>query len=213
MIEFIFILVFLDITDTRIKQLHQLCAYNILFPFFHPFLVLCLLFSPQQAMKTMEEMEAVGVKANVKTYTTLIHGWSRASLPEKALKCFKEMKQAGLEPDTAVYHCLMTSLLSRATIAEGYIHTAILDLCKEMMGCGLTVDMGTAVHWSKCLRLIERSGGRITEALQKIFPPDWDSHKSLGAISDVNDLENDDLGENNYNNDSSFSYSDIDDNY
>ncbi|KAL0299126.1 UNVERIFIED_CONTAM: Pentatricopeptide repeat-containing protein, chloroplastic [Sesamum radiatum] len=151
----------------------------------------------ERAMRTIEEMEAVGVKANVKTYTTLIHGWSRASLPEKALKCFEEMKQAGLNPDKAVYHCLMTSLLSRATIAEDYIYNGILNLCDEMVDYGLTVDMGTAVHWSKCLRKIERTGGSITEALQKTFPPDWNSHKTLNAISDVSDHE-DGLEENNY---------------
>lgn len=143
-------------------------------------------------MKTISEMEAVGVKLNIKTYTTLIHGWSRASLPEKALKCFEDMKKAGLEPDKAVYHCLMTSLLSRATVAEDYIYTGILTLCEEMVGRGLVVDMGTAVHWSRCLRKIERSGGGITEALQKTFPPDWNSHKTLNAISDDGFDEDDD---------------------
>lgn len=132
----------------------------------------------------MKEMEALGVKPNIKTYTTLIHGWSRASLPENALKCFEEMKEAGLKPDKAVYHCLMTSLLSRATVAEDYIHTGILNLCQEMVENELVVDMGTAVHWSKCLRKIERSGGAITEALQKTFPPDWNSHKNLQEISE-----------------------------
>ena len=77
-------------------------------------------------------MKAVGVKPNIKTYTTLIHGWSRASLPEKALRCFEEMKMAGLKPDKAVYHCLMTSLLSRATVAEEYMCSGILSLCGEM---------------------------------------------------------------------------------
>lgn len=151
-------------------------------------------------MQTIEEMRALGVKANVKTYTTLIHGWSRASLPEKALKCFEEMKLLGLKPDKAVYHCLMTSLLSRATVAEDYIYTGILHLCEEMVECGLTVDMGTAVHWSKCLCKIERSGGTITEALQKTFPPDWNSHKNLSAISSVgHDSEGEDcVDENEY---------------
>lgn len=138
----------------------------------------------QRAMKTTKEMEAVGVKPNVKTYTTLINGWSRASLPEKALKCYEEMKQAGLKADKAVYHCLMTALLSRATVAEDYIHSGILNLCQEMVEKELVVDMGTAVHWSRCLRKIERSGGTITEALQRTFPPDWNSHKALGASSD-----------------------------
>lgn len=169
---------------------------------------LSLSLSVQRAMKTIEEMEALGVKPNIKTYTTLIHGWSRASLPEKALKCFEEMKQAGLKPDKAVYHCLMTSLLSRATVAEDYIYTGILNLCEEMIECGLTVDMGTAVHWSKSLRKIERSGGGITEALQKTFPPDWNSHKTLNAISDVSDPE-DGLDDNDYD-DTPFYNSDTD---
>ncbi|KAF4354084.1 hypothetical protein F8388_002484 [Cannabis sativa] len=116
-----------------------------------------------RATKTIEEMQAFGVKPNIKTYTTLIHGWARASLPEKALKCFDEMKQAGLQPDRAVYHCLMTSLLSRAAVAESYIYSGILSICREMIESGLTVDMGTAVHWSKCLRKIERGGGELTE--------------------------------------------------
>lgn len=125
------------------------------------------------------------MKPNVKTYTTLIHGWARASLPEKALKCFEDMKKAGLQPDKAVYHCLMTSLLSRATVAEDYVYTGILHLCGEMVEAGMTVDMGTAVHWSRRLRKIERTGGGITEALQKTFPPDWNSHKTLNAISNT----------------------------
>lgn len=120
-------------------------------------------------------MEALGVKPNIKTYTTLIHGWARASLPEKALACFEEMKLTGLKPDKAVYHCLMTSLLSRATVAEDYIYSGIVSICREMIESELTVDMGTAVHWSKCLRKIERTGGELTQALQKTFPPDWNS--------------------------------------
>lgn len=129
-------------------------------------------------------MKRVGIKPNVKTYTTMIHGWSRASLPEKALKCFEEMKRSGLKPDKAVYHCLMTSLLSRATVAEYYIIAGINRVCEEMVESGLIVDMGTAVHWSKCLRKIERTGGDLTEALQKTFPPDWNSHRNLNAASD-----------------------------
>lgn len=125
------------------------------------------------------------MKPNVKTYTTLIHGWARASLPEKAFRCFKEMKSAGLKPDRAVYHCLMTSLLSRATVAEAYIYSGLLSICKEMIESGLIVDMGTAVHWSRCLRKIERTGGELTEALQKTFPPDWSSSHTLDVSSDV----------------------------
>ncbi|KAM2516008.1 hypothetical protein ACFX1W_028187 [Malus domestica] len=137
-------------------------------------------------------MEALGVKPNVKTYTTLIKGWARVSLPEKALRCFKEMKLAGLKPDRAVYHCLMTSLLSRATVAEVYIYTGLLSICKEMIESGLTidiVDMGTAVYWSRCLRKIETTGGELTEALQKTFPPNWSSFHTLDVSSD---LESDD---------------------
>ncbi|KAM1229789.1 hypothetical protein ACFX15_039432 [Malus domestica] len=134
-------------------------------------------------------MEALGVKPNVKTYTTLIKGWARASLPEKALRCFKEMKSAGLKPDRAVYHCLMTSLLSRATVAEVYIYSGLLSICKEMIESGLTVDMGTAVHWSRCLRKIETTGGELTEALQKTFPPDWSSFHTLDGSSDVDSDE------------------------
>jgi pentatricopeptide repeat protein len=149
-------------------------------------------------------MEALGVKPNVKTYTTLIHGWACASLPEKALRCFEEMKLAGLKPDKAVYHCLMTSLLSRATVAEAYIYSGILSICREMIESELTVDMGTAVYWSKCLRKIEGTGGELTEALQKTFPPDWNAHHSpspeanyeSGIESDIDDEPSND-GDNN----------------
>lgn len=133
-------------------------------------------------------MEVIGVKPNLKTYTTLINGWARASLPDKALRCFEDMKLAGLKPDKAVYHCLMTSLLSRAIVAEAY-YTRALSICGEMIESGLTVDMGTAVHWSKCLRKIETSSGELTEALQKTFPPDWSSYHSLDANSNT-DTEN-----------------------
>ncbi|KAM1363225.1 hypothetical protein EV2_028929 [Malus domestica] len=95
----------------------------------------------QRAEQIIEDMEALGVKPNVKTYTTLIKGWARASLPEKALRCFKEMKLTGLKPDRAVYHCLMTSLLSRATVAEVYIYTGLLSICKEMIESGVTIDI------------------------------------------------------------------------
>lgn len=147
-------------------------------------------------MEIVEEMKNVGVQPNLKTYTTLIKGWARSSLPEKALQCFEEMKLAGLKPDKAAYHCLMTSLLSRATVAEEYISSGILNICKEMVKNDLTVDMGTAVHWSKCLRQIERNGGVLTEALQKTFPPAWNSHEIYRA-SDISarnnrDIENDD---------------------
>jgi pentatricopeptide repeat protein len=150
---------------------------------FHLIIGIFLIF--QRAMQTIKEMEALGVKPNLKTYTTLIHGWARASLPEKALRCFEQMKSAGLKPDKAVYHCLMTSLLSRATVAEAYIYSGVLSICREMVECGLTFDMGTAVHWSKCLRKIERTGGELTEALQKTFPPDWNSRHTSDANSSI----------------------------
>ncbi|XP_020591471.1 pentatricopeptide repeat-containing protein At5g04810, chloroplastic-like [Phalaenopsis equestris] len=128
-------------------------------------------------------MEAAGVKPNIKTFTTMIRGWARASLPEKALMYFDEMKRRGLKPDNAVYHCLMTSLLSRSTASE-YVFSGILSVCREMVDGELTVDMGTAVHWSKCLLKIERAGGELTEALQKTFPPAWNSSKLVFTRSD-----------------------------
>lgn len=126
----------------------------------------------------IEEMAAAGVRPNIKTYTTLIRGWARASLPEKAIECFEEMKLAGVKPDRAAYHCLVTSLLSRATVAEDYLFSGILRVCKEMVENDLTVDLDTAIHWSKCLRKIERTGGELTEALQRTFPPSWTSHET-----------------------------------
>jgi pentatricopeptide repeat protein len=120
-------------------------------------------------------MAELGLEPNIKTYTTLIKGWARVSLPDRALKCFEEMKVAGLKPDEAAYHCLVTSLLSRATAMEGCTYTGILSICREMFENDLTVDMRTAVHWSKWLYKTERTGGALTEALQKIFPPDWNS--------------------------------------
>ncbi|KAG0478572.1 hypothetical protein HPP92_013291 [Vanilla planifolia] len=137
----------------------------------------------QKATKVIEEMESAGIKPNVKTFTTLIRGWSRASLPEKALASFKEMKRAGFKPDRAAYHCLLTSLLSRTAVSEECIYSGILSICREMVEQELTVDMNTAVHWSKCLRKIETAGGELTEALQKTFPPAWNLRK-VGTVSD-----------------------------
>ncbi|KAF2559606.1 hypothetical protein F2Q68_00015617 [Brassica cretica] len=70
-----------------------------------------------------------------------------------------------------------------------------------MVEAGLTIDMETAVHWSKCLCKIESSGGELTETLQKTFPRDWSSHhhhhhRFLDQVSDV-DSEEDDDGEDN----------------
>ncbi|KAI4384342.1 hypothetical protein MLD38_002512 [Melastoma candidum] len=56
--------------------------------------------------------------------------------------------------------------------------------------------MGTAVHWSKCLRKIEKSGGELTEALQKTFPPDWNSFHALGISGSESDNV-DDISDNN----------------
>jgi len=154
----------------------------------------------QNATQVIEEMEARGIKPNLKTYTTLIHGWARAAFPEKALKCFVDMKVAGLKPDRAVYHCLMTSLLSRATVAQSYIYSGLLSICREMIESEITIDMGTAVHWSRCLRKIERTGGELTEALQKTFPPDWTSHNIFAvnceietADPEIDDHDDDDI--------------------
>jgi pentatricopeptide repeat protein len=130
--------------------------------------------SIQMSEKVLEEMALAGIKLNLKTYTTLIKGWARASHPEKALQCFMEMKSAGFVQDRAAYHCFMTSLLSRAT-TSGHIYVEIVNICKEMSANSLTVDLCTAAHWSMCLRTIERRGGELTEALQRIFPPDWSS--------------------------------------
>jgi hypothetical protein len=59
-----------------------------------------------------------------------------------------------------------------------------------MIESELTVDMGTAVYWSKCLRKIEGTGGELTEALQKTFPPDWNAHHSPEANYE-SDIESD----------------------
>ena len=155
------------------------------------------IFDFQRAMKTVEEMRVSGVNPNLKTYTTLVKGWARASMPEKALACFDEMKISGLQPDKAAYHCLMTSLLSRASVAEGYLRPGILSICREMVEVNVTVDLGTAVHWSKCLRKIERSGGEITEALQKTFPPSWTSLE----VSEAGSYELDDSRSEDYDGD------------
>ncbi|KAK2971283.1 hypothetical protein RJ640_001309 [Escallonia rubra] len=80
----------------------------------------------------MEETKLVRVKSNVKTYTTLIHGWAHAPLPGKLLRCFEQMKSAGLKPDKAVYHCLMTSLLSRASVVEEYTYLGILHISSHI---------------------------------------------------------------------------------
>ncbi|KAH7846976.1 hypothetical protein Vadar_020326 [Vaccinium darrowii] len=53
----------------------------------------------REQLKQLKEMQAVGVKPIVKTYTTLIHEWARVCLPEKALRNSSlcgEMVQSGL---------------------------------------------------------------------------------------------------------------------
>jgi pentatricopeptide repeat protein len=150
----------------------------------------------------IEEMVDVGLKPNVKTYTTLIKGWARVSLPDRALKCFEEMKLAGLKPDEASYHCLVTSLLSRATVMEGSTYTGIISVCREMSENDLTVDLRTAVHWSRWLHKIERTGGALTEALQRIFPPDWNSLEFLGEpSSSISMGESDDYSDSDFSGD------------
>ena len=64
----------------------------------------------------------------------------------------------------------MTSLLSK-----DYLYSGIEQICSEMVELGLTIDMGTAVHWARYLLKIERGGGDITQALQKTYPLDWNS--------------------------------------
>jgi len=121
-----------------------------------------------RAMAVLEEMTSFGMKPNIKTHTTLIHGWALASYPDRALTCFEEMKQAGLEPDQAVYHCLMTSLLSRAVVAQNCVYTGILRISKEMSDLGFSVDLETAIHWSKSLRRLEAVPGQLTNAHCKV---------------------------------------------
>ncbi|GLJ30678.1 hypothetical protein SUGI_0607520 [Cryptomeria japonica] len=127
-------------------------------------------------MTAIEEMKKLGIEPNLKTYTTLIHGWALASHPEKALACFEEMKQVGWEPDEAVYHCLMTSLLSRATFAQSFVYSGILRISKEMLDRGFSVDLGTATYWSKSLRILERVPSELTSSVEKLYPPNWSSY-------------------------------------
>jgi len=140
-----------------------------------------------RAMAALEEMASLGMKPNIKTHTALINGWALASYPDKALMCFEEMKQAGLEPDQAVYHCLMTSLLSRATVAKNCVYTGILRISKEMSDLGFSVDLETAVHWSKSLRRLEAVPAQLTNAVEKVFPPSWYSYKRNHENLDTND--------------------------
>ncbi|KAJ7560039.1 hypothetical protein O6H91_04G111400 [Diphasiastrum complanatum] len=127
----------------------------------------------QKAMETVADMKRTGVEPNIKTYTTLVHGWASASYPEKALACYHEMKEAGLKPDKAIYHCLMTSLLSRAAVARETVHAGIKSIVSEMIDQGLSVDLATATHFQRYLYKAEGSSGELTELVQRIYPPDW----------------------------------------
>ena len=75
------------------------------------------------------------------------------------LKCFEEMKLAELTPVEAAYQCLVTSLLSRATVMEGSTYTRILSVCREIFEKDLAVDLRIAIHWLKWLHKIERTEG------------------------------------------------------
>jgi pentatricopeptide repeat protein len=125
----------------------------------------------QKAMETMEQMKQMGVQPNLRTYTTLIHGWASASYPEKALACYDEMKAAGLKPDKALFHCIMTSLLSRAAVARETVFDGVLRVTSEMVDLGICVDLATVRHWQKYLVKAERWSGDLTEAVERIFPP------------------------------------------
>lgn len=125
----------------------------------------------QKATETIEQMKQQGVQPNLQTYTTLVHGWASASYPEKALVCYDEMKAAGMKPDSALYHCIMTSLLSRAAVARETVFDGVLRVTSEMVEQGLCVDFATAKHWQRFLIKAERHPGDLTQAVERIFPP------------------------------------------
>jgi hypothetical protein len=52
---------------------------------------------------------------------------------------------------------------------DGGEHTGFLSVCREIFETDLTVDMCTAIHWSRWLHKIERTGVALMEALQRIF--------------------------------------------
>jgi pentatricopeptide repeat protein len=124
-------------------------------------------------MDTFREMTDVGVKPNILTYTTLVKGWASASFPEKAVLCFEQMKAGGIVPDYAVYHCLLNSLLSRASVARDSVVSSITSVCEEMAAQGFCVDMETALTWEKYLKRAEHYPGELTRAVEMVFPPDW----------------------------------------
>jgi pentatricopeptide repeat protein len=139
----------------------------------------------QRAMETMEQMKQMGVQPNLRTYTTLIHGWASASYPEKALACYDEMKAAGLKPDKALFHCIMTSLLSRAAVARETVFDGVLRVTSEMVDLGICVDLATVRHWQKYLVKAERWSGDLTQAVERIFPPDWNPELEVRRKEDL----------------------------
>jgi pentatricopeptide repeat protein len=139
----------------------------------------------QRAMETMEQMKQMGVQPNLRTYTTLIHGWASASYPEKALACYDEMKAAGLKPDKALFHCIMTSLLSRAAVARETVFDGVLRVTSEMVDLGICVDLATVRHWQKYLVKAERWSGDLTQAVERIFPPDWNPELEVRRKEDA----------------------------
>lgn len=136
----------------------------------------------QRAMETMEQMKQMGVQPNLRTYTTLIHGWASASYPEKALACYDEMKAAGLKPDKALFHCIMTSLLSRAAVARETVFDGVLRVTSEMVDLGICVDLATVRHWQKYLVKAERWSGDLTQAVERIFPPGNDCREQKEMV-------------------------------
>lgn len=59
------------------------------------------------AMKVFKEMNSIGCKPNICTYTALVNAFAREGLCEKAEEVFEEMQQAGHEPDVYAYNALM----------------------------------------------------------------------------------------------------------
>lgn len=125
----------------------------------------------QRATDALEQMKQQGVQPNLLTYTTLIHGWASASYPEKALACYDDMKATGLRPDKALYHCIMTSLLSRAAVARELVFDGVVRVTNEMVDQGICVDLATAKHWQKFLVKAERQPGELVSTVRKIYPP------------------------------------------
>lgn len=129
----------------------------------------------QKATEAIEQMKQQGVQPNLQTYTTVVHGWASASYPEKALVCYDEMKAAGMKPDKPLYHCIMTSLLSRAAVARETVFDGVLRVTSEMVDQGICVDFATAKHWQRFLIKAERQPGDLTRAVEGIFPPGTNS--------------------------------------